>query len=64
MAMAAALNGNTDHILRPRPVKPGNPIVLRAQSKEGTLRSNGNYDGIPSGMSRYMPLHSLTTDLG
>ncbi|KAK3176050.1 hypothetical protein OEA41_007372 [Lepraria neglecta] len=50
MAMAAALNGNTDHILRPRPVKPSNPMVLRAQSEEGNLKSNG-HDGPLSGMS-------------
>lgn len=45
-------NGGTDHILRPRPVKPGNPMILRAQSEEGSLKPNGNHDGQLSGISR------------
>ncbi|TVY39908.1 putative sterol O-acyltransferase [Lachnellula occidentalis] len=39
------LNGHNkadhDHILRPRPVKPGNPDVLRTLSEEGLLTING-----------------------
>lgn len=33
-------NGNTDHILRPRAVKLGNPMVLRAQEEEGLTVGN------------------------
>ena len=46
-------NGGTDHILRPRPIKPGNPMILRAQSEEGGLKTNGHHEGQLSGMSRY-----------
>ncbi len=44
-------NGGTDHILRPRPVKPSNPMILRAQSEEGTLRPNGQTESQLSAMS-------------
>ena len=40
-----------DGIVRPRPVKPGNPMVLRAQSEEDGLKPNG-LPGLPSGISR------------
>lgn len=40
-----------DHIIRPRPVKPSNPMVLRAQSEEGSLKPNGHIDTIMSGTS-------------
>lgn len=46
----------TDHILRPRPVKPSNPMVLRAMSEErgSSLKPNGNAESqVPSGISRY-----------
>ena len=43
-------DGVTDHVLRPRVVKPGNPLVQRAQSEERGLMSNG--DHLPSGVSR------------
>lgn len=46
-------NGGHDHIIRPRPVKPGNPMVLRAQSEEGSLKHNGHIDTMMSGTSRY-----------
>ena len=45
-----------DHILRPRPMKPGNPMVLRAMSedRESGLKPNGGADShMPSGISRY-----------
>ncbi|KAF6237143.1 hypothetical protein HO173_004611 [Letharia columbiana] len=44
-------NGGPDHIIRPRPVKPSNPMVLRAQSEEGNLKPNGHVDTILSGSS-------------
>lgn len=46
-------NGGLDHIIRPRPVKPSNPMVLRAQSGEGSLKSHGHIDTMMSGSSRY-----------
>ena len=47
-------NAGTDHILRPRAVKPGNPLVQRAQSEEAAgLTINGGADHLPSGVSRY-----------
>ena len=46
-------NGGPDHIIRPRPVKPSNPMVLRAQSEEGSLKPNGHIDTVLSGASRY-----------
>ena len=45
-----------DHILRPRPLKPGNPVVLRAMSEERSgLKPNGNTadSDVASGISRY-----------
>lgn len=54
-----AQNGGPDHIIRPRPVKPSNPMVLRAQSEEGTLKPNGHLDtglsGASSGRSTPIP---------
>lgn len=44
-------NIGPDHIIRPRPVKPSNPMVLRAQSEEGNLKPNGHVDTILSGSS-------------
>ena len=46
-------NGGPDHIVRPRPVKPSNPMVTRALSEEGSLKPNGHIDTIMSGSSRY-----------
>lgn len=48
-------NGGPDNIIRPRPVKPSNPMVLRAQSEERNLKPpNGHIDTIiMSGVSRY-----------
>ena len=46
-----------DHILRPRPVKPSNPMVLRAMSEEsgGGLKPNGKAmeSQVSSSISRY-----------
>lgn len=42
---------STDHILRPRAVKPINAQVLRTQSEERGLKPNGISD-VPSGISR------------
>jgi hypothetical protein len=36
------MNGNHDHILRPRAVKPMNPEVLRAQIEDGYSHTNGH----------------------
>lgn len=47
-------NGGPDNIIRPRPVKPSNPMILRAQSEERSLKPNGHIDTIiMSGVSRY-----------
>ena len=46
-------NGSTDHILRPRAIKPGNPQVLRAQEEEsGGKGTNGAADLAASTVSR------------
>ena len=48
-------NGGPDHIIRSRPVnKASNPVVLRAQSEERSLKPNGHIDTIMSGVSRYV----------
>ena len=46
-------NGGPDHVIRPRPVKPSNPMVVRAQSEERVLKPNAHIDTIMSGVSRY-----------
>ncbi|KAI9848668.1 MAG: hypothetical protein M1838_000440 [Thelocarpon superellum] len=53
-------NGSTDHILRPRAIKPGNPQVLRAQEEEsGGKGTNGAADlaasTVSSGRSTPLP---------
>ncbi|MCJ1230443.1 hypothetical protein MMC12_007117 [Toensbergia leucococca] len=40
-----------DNILRPRPVKPGNPMVLRALSHEEGLKPNVGPSAPPSGLT-------------
>ncbi|MCJ1337867.1 hypothetical protein MMC09_003151 [Bachmanniomyces sp. S44760] len=51
-SFSADQNGTHDHILRPRAVKPGNPMVLRAQSQEGILKPPSITGDIPnSGLS-------------
>lgn len=52
-----------DHIIRPRPVKPSNPMVLRAQSEEGSLKPNGHIDTIMSGTSRYAGFEVLIEEI-
>ena len=47
-------NGDTDNILRPRPIKPGNPLVIRAQGEEAGLKSSYGPELVPSGVSRYV----------
>ncbi|KAI4177023.1 MAG: hypothetical protein LQ343_000503 [Gyalolechia ehrenbergii] len=51
-----------DGIIRPRPLKPGNPMVLRAQEEHGGLKANGNLSklenpssGMSSGRSTPLP---------
>ena len=51
---------DADHILRPRAVRPDNPMVLRAQSDERSLKPNIASE-TPSGVSRY---HHLDVLLG
>lgn len=36
------MDGNHDHILRPRAVKPMNAEVLRTLSEDGYLKANGS----------------------
>ncbi|KAL8970237.1 MAG: hypothetical protein Q9197_003924, partial [Variospora fuerteventurae] len=52
----------SDGIIRPRPVKPGNPAVLRAQGEDGGLKTNGGVlklespaSGLSSGRSTPLP---------
>ena len=52
-SFSSTQNGGSDQIIRPRPVKPSNPTILRAQSGEGSLRPNGHIDTVLSGASRY-----------
>ncbi|KAL8714701.1 MAG: hypothetical protein Q9225_006526 [Loekoesia sp. 1 TL-2023] len=51
-----------DSIVRPRPMKPGNPMVLRAQEEDGGLKVNGGLSklenpssGMSSGCSTPLP---------
>ncbi|KAL8931697.1 MAG: hypothetical protein Q9216_007107 [Gyalolechia sp. 2 TL-2023] len=51
-----------DGIVRPRPLKPGNPMVLRAQEEDGGVKANGSppkpensNSGISSGRSTPLP---------
>ncbi|KAI4179315.1 MAG: hypothetical protein L6R41_007911 [Letrouitia leprolyta] len=51
-----------DGIVRPRPLKPGNPMVLRAQEEDGGLKVNGGLSkletptsGMSSGRSTPLP---------
>ncbi|KAL9125632.1 MAG: hypothetical protein Q9217_005185 [Psora testacea] len=50
-------SGGTESILRPRPLKPGNPGVLRAQSESECLKLEANVNGHTSTMSRYVANH-------
>ena len=53
-----------DGIVRPRPLKPGNPGVLRAQGENGGHRAAlGKLDMPGSGMSRYAILTATTKDI-
>ncbi|KAL8828794.1 MAG: hypothetical protein Q9170_006450 [Blastenia crenularia] len=51
----------SDSIVRPRPMKPGNPMVLRAQGEDGSLKANGGLklenqlSGLSSGRSTPLP---------
>ena len=56
MASNSGNDHDHDHILRPRPLKPGNPMVLRAMSedRESGLKPNGGTEShMPSGISRF-----------
>ncbi|CAG8959194.1 hypothetical protein HYFRA_00012551 [Hymenoscyphus fraxineus] len=46
-----------EHILRPRPRKPGNPAIIRTLSEDGRLSAseNGNISGQTSGRSTPVP---------
>lgn len=46
--------GGIDNILRPRPVQPGNPMVLRAQNEEEGLKPSHGVDLIQSSISRFV----------
>lgn len=56
-------NGGPDHIIRPRPVKPSNPMILRAQSEEGSLKPNGHIDTTMSATSRYAGHQELIDEI-
>lgn len=42
-----------DSLIRPRPIKHGNPLVSRTQSEEAGLKPSQGIDAIPSSISRY-----------
>ncbi|KAL8962185.1 MAG: hypothetical protein Q9193_001367 [Seirophora villosa] len=64
MAHSTSHHGHdaSDGIVRPRPVKPGNPAVLRAQGEDGGMKANGGpskpevlASGLSSGRSTPLP---------
>lgn len=61
-------NGELDNVLRPRPIKPGNPMVLRTQVQEVGLKPFNGIEALPSGISRsvdaqVLMVYSLTCDV-
>ena len=54
MSFMASQQNEHDHILRPRAIKPGNPMVLRAQSEDRGLKPNGAAEIPSTGVSRYI----------
>lgn len=42
-----------DSLIRPRPIKSGNPLIFRSQSEDVGLKPSQGTDAIPSGVSRY-----------
>ncbi|KAI9753108.1 MAG: hypothetical protein M4579_005322 [Chaenotheca gracillima] len=56
-SMNGQANGDTDNILRPRAVKPGNAQVQRTLSDDSSLKAvaNGNGSGASSGRSTPLP---------
>lgn len=52
----SAQNGGIDNILRPRPIQPGNPMVLRAQNEEDGLKPSHGVDLSQSSLSRFVSI--------
>lgn len=52
-------NGELDNVLRPRPIKPGNPMVLRTQVQEAGLKPLNSIEAPPSGISRFVDAQFL-----
>ncbi|KAI4134850.1 MAG: hypothetical protein LQ347_001174 [Umbilicaria vellea] len=46
------VQNDPDNIIRPRAVKPGNPMVLRAMSEEGAIKADPTSELLPSDGSR------------
>ena len=59
MAFSRPLNHDPDQILRPRPVKPLNPAVLRAQQFGDSLQVQDQQPG--SGVSRFVTLGCVSS---
>ncbi|KAL9111418.1 MAG: hypothetical protein Q9227_004095 [Pyrenula ochraceoflavens] len=56
VATRSHANGDADHVLRPRPVKPVNPSVLRTQqSNDGLQVPSDTPSGVSSGRSTPVP---------
>lgn len=52
-------NGALDNVLRPRPIKLGNPMVLRTQVQEAGLKLLNAIEALPSGISRFFEAQDL-----
>lgn len=52
-------NGELDNVLRPRPIKPGNSIVLRTQVQEAGLKPSSSIEALPSEISRFFDAQVL-----
>lgn len=53
-------NGELDNVLRPRPIKPGNPMVLRTQVQEAGLKPFNGIEALPLEISRFVDAQVLT----
>lgn len=52
-------NSELDNVLRPRPIKLGNPMVLRTQVQEAGLKPLNGIEALPSGISRFFDAQVL-----
>lgn len=54
-------NDESDNILRPRPIKPGNPMILRALGQENGLKPTQGVESLASAVSRFVLYPKLLT---